>query len=188
MDLWIAYTQLSFWQLYNTDDSSPFRETNYEPEILLNFRTDYKLLGLRGRFINIGFNHQSNGRSEPRSRSWNRVVANFGFERDRFVFILNTWYRIPEDEADDDNPNIEDFLGYGQLNFFYIWKKNRFGLFLRNNLDFDDNKGALQLEWSFPLFRQVYGYIQYFTGYGESLLDYDASINRIGIGFILKDW
>ena len=188
MDLWVGYTQLSFWQLYNTEDSSPFRETNYEPELLLNFRTDYHLLGLRGRYVNIGFNHQSNGRAEPLSRSWNRLVANFGFERDNFIFILNTWYRIPEEEEDDDNPNIEDYLGYGQVNFYYIWREHRFGLFLRNNLDFHDNKGALQLEWSFPLLKRVSGYIQYFNGYGENLLDYNASTNRIGVGFVLKEW
>jgi phospholipase A1 len=188
MDLWVGYTQLSFWQLYNTEDSSPFRETDYEPELLLNFRTDYPFLGLRGRFVNIGFNHQSNGQSEPLSRSWNRIVANFGFERDNFIFILNTWYRIPESEDDDDNPNIEDYLGYGQVNLFYIWRGHRFGLFLRNNLDFHDNNGAIQLEWSIPLLKNVGGYIQYFYGYGESLLDYKASTNRIGVGFIVKNW
>ena len=188
MDLWIGYTQLSFWQLYNTEDSSPFRETNYEPELLLNFRTKYNLFGLKGRFINIGFNHQSNGQSEPLSRSWNRFVANFGFERGNFIFILNTWYRIPESAEDDDNPNIEDFMGNGQMNFYYIWRKHRFGLWLRNNLDFQENKGAIQLEWSIPIFRWVSGYIQYFRGYGESLLDYNASSSRIGVGFILKDW
>ena len=47
MDLWLGYTQRSFWQVYNTVDSSPFRETNYEPEVLLNFRTDLPLSGMR---------------------------------------------------------------------------------------------------------------------------------------------
>jgi len=188
IDLWVGYTQRSFWQLYNFADSSPFRETDFEPELLLNFRTDYRLLGLRGRYINVGFNHQSNGRSEPLSRSWNRIVANFGFERDSLVFLLNVWYRIPEDEADDDNPNIEDYLGYGQLNVFYLWQGHRFALQFRNNMQFDDNKSGLQLSWSFPLLKRVSGYAQYFHGYGESLLDYNASANRIGIGFILKEW
>jgi phospholipase A1 len=188
MDLWFGYTQKSFWQFYNFDDSSPFRETDYEPELLLNFRTSYDFLGLKGRFINVGINHQSNGRSEPLSRSWNRVVANFGFERDNFVLLVNTWLRIPEDSEDDDNPDIEDYLGYGELQGYYFWKKNRFGVMLRNNFRFDDNRGAMQLEWAFPLIERVSGYIQYFLGYGESLLDYNYKTNRIGIGFILKDW
>ncbi len=188
MDLWFGYTQKSFWQFYDFEDSSPFRETDYEPELLLNFRTSYDFLGLKGRFINIGLNHQSNGQSEPLSRSWNRVVANFGFERQNFVLLLNTWLRIPEDSDDDDNPDIEEYLGYGELRGYYFWKQNRFGLMLRNNFRFDDNRGAVQLEWAFPLMERVSGYIQYFHGYGESLLDYNHNINRIGIGFILKDW
>jgi phospholipase A1 len=188
MDLWFGYTQKSFWQFYNFEDSSPFRETNYEPELLLNFRTSYDFLGLKGRFINVGINHQSNGQTEPLSRSWNRVVANFGFERDNFVLLVNTWLRIPESSEDDDNPDIEDYFGYGELQGYYFWKKNRFGVMVRNNFDLNDNHGALQLEWAFPLIERVSGYIQYFHGYGESLLDYNHNINRIGIGFILKDW
>ncbi len=188
MDLWIAYTQRSFWQLYNHSDSSPFRETNYEPEILLNFRTDYDLIWLKNRFINVGINHQSNGQSEPLSKSWNRLVANFGFERDNLALILKTWIRIWEDEKYDDNPDIEDYLGYGELWTYYFWKGNRFGLMLRNNFNLSTNRGAVQLEWAFPLFERVSGYVQYFNGYGESLLDYDYHVNRIGIGFIIKDW
>jgi phospholipase A1 len=188
MDLWIAYTQLSFWQFYDFKNSAPFRETNYEPELLLNFRTNYHLPGLRGRYINVGINHQSNGQSKPLSRSWNRVVANFGFERDSLNVILKTWYRIPEDEEDDDNPGIERFMGYGQIDVHYFRDGHLVGLILRNNLRSHGNKGAVQLEWCFPLFKSVSGYFQYFNGYGESLLDYRASANRIGAGFILKEW
>jgi phospholipase A1 len=188
MDLWFGYTQRSFWQLYTFENSSPFRETNYEPEVLLNFRTDFEVLGLRSRMINIGFNHQSNGRSEPTSRSWNRIVGNMGFEKGPFVLMLNTWCRIPESDEDDDNPNIDDYLGPGEIQGYYFWNRQRLGLMLRNNLDFDGSRGAVQLEWSFPLIERIGGYIQYFNGYGENLLDYDQSSNRIGIGFILMDW
>jgi len=188
MDLWVAYTQRSFWQFYNYADSSPFRETNYEPEILLNFRTDYDLLWLKSRFINVGINHQSNGQSDPLSRSWNRFVANFGFERDNLALILKTWLRIPESAENDDNPDIKDYLGYGELWTYYFWKGNRFGIMVRNNFDFGKNRGAVQLEWSFPLFERISGYIQYFNGYGESMLDYNHNINRVGLGFIIKDW
>lgn len=192
MDLWFGYTQLSFWQIYNSAFSAPFRDTNYEPELLLNFRTDYDLFGLKGRIINVGFNHQSNGRAEPLSRSWNRIVANFGFERSNFNLLLKTWYRIPESAQKDDNPGIEGYMGYGEIWGSYYWRDHKFSLMFRNNLRFGDNKGAAQVDWGFPLpfikNDRLSGYAQYFNGYGESLLDYNASSNRISIGLILTDW
>jgi len=188
LDLWFGYTQKSFWQLYNFDDSAPFRETNYEPELLLNFRTNYDFRWMECRTINVGFNHQSNGRSEPLSRSWNRIVGNMGFERGGFTLLLKAWYRIPESSEDDDNPDITDYMGPGEIWGYYLWKNNRFGVMLRNNFQTNKNRGALQLEWSFPLSEKINGYIQYFTGYGESLLDHDHNVNRISIGLILVDW
>jgi phospholipase A1 len=188
IDLWFAYTQRSFWQLYNFDDSSPFRETDYEPEVLLNFRTRFSILGLRARFIQVGLNHQSNGQAEPLSRSWNRLVANIGLERGAFSLLLKAWYRVPESVEVDDNPGIDKYMGYGEVWAHYFLKRHRLAVMLRDNLDFGENRGAIQLEWSFPLFAQIGGYVQYYLGYGESLLDYDHRVNRIGVGFILRDW
>jgi phospholipase A1 len=194
-DLWIAYTQRSFWQLYNVEESSPFRETDYEPELLLNFRTRFSLLGLTGRFVQIGVNHQSNGQTEPLSRSWNRVVANVGLERGRFSLLVKGWYRLPETSEEDDNPGMYDYLGYGEIWGYYLRNGHRAAVMLRDNLDFDHNRGAIQLEWSFPLFKpsphtptQVGGYVQWFLGYGESLLDYDHRVNRIGVGIAIAEW
>ena len=188
IDLWFGYTQQSFWQLYNTADSSPFRETNYEPEFLLNYRTNLDVLGMKWRMVNIGFNHQSNGQSGPLSRSWNRIVGSFGFERDSFTLLLKTWYRIPESSKDDDNPDTDDYFGYGEISGYYFLGEHKLGAMLRNNLQSSDNRGALQLEWCFPLGNTVGGYVQFFTGYGENLLDYNHSVNRISAGFILIDW
>lgn len=194
MDLWVGYTQRSFWQLYDTD-SAPFRETNYEPELLLNLPMSMDLLGMTLRTVNLGINHQSNGRGEPLSRSWNRFVANFGFEKenvfsggDTLVLQLKSWCRIPESSSSDDNPDIEDYLGYGEIWGYYLWEGHRFGMMVRNNLDFSDNRGAFQVEWSYPLNDRISWYFQCYTGYGESLLDYDHTVNRLGIGFILTDW
>jgi phospholipase A1 len=136
----------------------------------------------------MGMNHQSNGQSEPLSRSWNRLVASFGFEKGDFSLLLKGWYRLPEKAADDDNPHMGHYLGYGEIWGHYVWKGHRLGIMLRNNVRFNHNRGAVQLEWSFPLIQWVSGYLQYYNGYGESLLDYNASVNRIGIGFILKEW
>ena len=193
VDIWVAYTQQSFWQLYNSAFSAPFRDTNYEPELLFNFRMQQEIPGLMGtklQFINVGFNHQSNGRSKPLSRSWNRIVANVGLEKDNFGLLLKTWYRLPEDEINDDNPDITRYTGYGELWGTLYWKKQRFAVMLRNNLR-SENLGAVQLDWSFPLpliGNKISGYIQYFNGYGEGLLDYNKSVNRISAGFMLADW
>ena len=188
VDLWFGYTQLSLWQLYRFADSSPFRETNYEPELLFNFRTNYDMLGLRGRMINIGVNHQSNGQSEPLSRSWNRIITNLGFERGNFTLLVTAWYRLPESAVDDDNPDMDDYLGYGELRGSYCYRNQRFGLLFRNNLRSDTNRSTFELEWSVPLLPNVGLTLQYFYGYGESLLDYDHCVNRLSIGVILVDW
>jgi phospholipase A1 len=50
------------------------------------------------------------------------------------------------------------------------------------------DKGALELTWSYPLSNFLRVYAAYFNGYGESLLDYDQRIERIGIGFALNDY
>jgi phospholipase A1 len=188
MDLWIAYTQRSFWQLYHFEDSSPFRETDYEPEVLLNVRTRFSVLGLKTRFIQIGANHQSNGQSEPLSKSWNRLVANVGLERGDLSLLIKGWYRIPESALEDDNPGITHYMGVGEIWAYYFLKKHRLAVMLRDNLNFRENRGAVQLEWSFPLFAQLGGYVQYYLGYGESLLDYNHRVHRIGIGVIFTDW
>jgi phospholipase A1 len=186
-DLFFAYTQLSFWQLYDKEMSSPFRETNYEPEIFLKFDTDFNVLGLTNRLITIGFDHESNGRGGDLSRSWNRIFAVFAADHGNFVIALKPWYRIPEDDDDDDNPNIEKYMGYGELLGAYRLKKHVFSLMLRNNLR-RSNKGAVEVGWSYGLTTNLRLYAQYFNGYGESLVDYDHSVNRIGIGVMLNDW
>ena len=170
-DLWIGYTQQSSWQIYNRSQSSPFRETNYEPELMLAFRTNYDVLGLTGRFINLGLVHQSNGRAEPLSRSWNRLYAQFGFERDGFSLLFRPWYRIRESADQDNNPDITEYIGRGDLLAVYQWNGHTWSLLMRSNVNFWNFHGAAQLDWSFPLYGDLRGYVQGFTGYGETLID-----------------
>lgn len=192
-DLYFAYTNLSLWQAYNSDISSPFRETNHEPELFVVFDTDRYFPGIKSTYIILGISHQSNGRSGSRSRSWNRVYANFLFSKKDILFSIKPWYRLPESEKEypgdptgDDNPDIHKYMGYGEFNALYRWENHVFSVMLRNNLRADGNKGAVQLDWSLPLpFTKLRGYVQYFNGYGESLIDYNHSTNRIGIGIEL---
>lgn len=69
LDLWFGYTQKSFWQAANHDASSPFRETNYEPEVMAVIPLKGSLLGVNARFAGLGFVHQSNGQAGSLSRS-----------------------------------------------------------------------------------------------------------------------
>ncbi len=187
-DLYFAYTQLSFWQLYDDALSSPFRETNYEPEVFLKFDTDLKLLGFNLRLFTLGFNHESNGRGGDLSRSWNRIFAVFLAERGKLLIGLKPWYRIPEDDEDDDNPDAEKYMGYGEMFGVYRLRGHVFSFMLRNNFRVDNNLGAVELGWSYGITKNVRIYSQYFFGYGESLLDYNHESNRIGCGLMLNDW
>ncbi|MFC6632686.1 phospholipase A [Microbulbifer taiwanensis] len=180
----VAYTNRSFWQAYNSDDSAPFRETNHEPELIMTWLNDWSLFGWENVANQLAINHQSNGRSEPLSRSWNRIYANLIFERDCYSIGFKPWYRIPEKREEDDNPDIDDYMGHFELTGRYRSGGHSLSLMLRNNLR-SDNHGAVQLSWGFPIGNRVRGYIQYFNGYGESLIDYDESVQTLGFGFEL---
>lgn len=185
-DLWAGYTQTSRWQILNADNSRPFRETNYEPEASLIFPTNYNFFGLNGRLLGFTLNHQSNGRSSPLSRSWNRAILNVGLERENWVIMLRPWYRIPETKSNDDNPDINNYIGRGDLQITRKWNNQEFSLMLRHSLKGGKNShGAAQLDWSFPINNNLRGFAQVFDGYGESLIDYNHRSTYYGLGISL---
>lgn len=187
--LWAAYTQVSFWQAYNSPESSPFRESNYEPEIFLSYQPGLNIGPGSFDFLSIGFNHQSNGRSDPLSRSWNRILANVVYSNDRWVFSVSPWYRIPESSNEDNNPDIHKYLGYADYNFSYkLADDATVGLLFRNNMDLDENRSTFRLDYTFPISDSLSAYVQYYHGWGESLIDYNRNVQRIGIGIKIRDF
>ncbi|WP_277640445.1 phospholipase A [Wolinella succinogenes] len=191
-DLYLAYTQRSYWQVYDGDDSRPFRESNYEPEIFLSYPTEIPLFGGRLEQVNFGLNHESNGKDIEKSRSWNRAFIEGIYNHGNLFLGLKGWYRLPEKEKSspldpngDDNPDIHNYLGYGDLKIGYLLEKHLFTATLRNNLrSKGENRGSLLLDYSYPIQNHLYFYLQYFSGYGESLIDYNRSVERIGAGFL----
>jgi phospholipase A1 len=187
-DLWGAYTQSSRWQVYNGESSRPFRETNYEPEVMLVFRNNYSLLGWKGRMTGIAINHQSNGRAQPLSRSWNRLILTAGLDRGNWAFVVRPWWRIPEGR-DDDNPDIEDYVGRGDAMLVYSHRGHEFAVLGRHSLrDGEDSHGAVQFDWGFPIDGNLRGHVQLFHGYGESLIDYNHKATYLGLGISLLEW
>lgn len=189
--LWAGYTQQSYWQLYAEDDASaPFRETNHEPELMWQIPTDFNVLGWKARVATLALNHQSNGRSEPLSRSWNRVTGELAMDRGRWVASAKTWIRIEEETEDDDNPNIEDYMGRLQLSLVHKRDNNTFAISLKNNLR-SENRSGLEINWTFPLTPltdRLKGFVQIYSGYGENLIDMENYNNRIGVGIALTDF
>lgn len=186
-NLWGAYTQQSWWQLY-AQESSPFRETNYEPELMLRWDTDVKALGFNMHVLSFGYNHESNGRSGDFSRSWNRLMGQAVFDRGNLIVAPRIWWRIPEEKDIDDNPDIDDYLGYGDIALAYKWGTNLFSTTFKGNYRREDTRMGIQLEWTFPVADRFKGYIQYYEGYGESLIDYNHRTKRLGIGVLLNDF
>jgi phospholipase A1 len=190
--LFFGFTLESWWQLYTHKISRPFRETNYQPEIFYFTPTSWHPFKTNTAMI-IGFEHQSNGRSMLLSRSWNRIYANFLFEKNNLAVSFRTWYRIPEgdqattvDVIGDDNPDISEYMGYFELKTVYKWN-NKYEASMKLRESFAYHHGGIELGITFPLWGKFKGYAQYFNGYGESLIDYNHKQQRLGIGFALTD-
>jgi phospholipase A1 len=191
-----GFTIKSFWQTFNDDQSSPFRETNYQPEIWYRTPIPWNSFGSDTMLWGIGAEHQSNGRSRELSRSWNRVYTTVTWLTDEYAFRFKPWYRIPEDDKDDptdtdgdDNPDIHKYMGYFEVTGIYHAEGHEIGFMLRNNVGSgaENSRGAIQLDYTFPLYGRVRGYAQLFNGYGQSLIDYNANVTSAGIGFLLSD-
>lgn len=188
-DLWIGYTQSSHWQIYNSRLSEPFRETDYEPEAILAFRTNVHALGWDGRLLSASLSHQSNGRNVPLSRSWNRVILTAGFERPGWTLLLRPWWRIPDSAGSDDNPDIQNYMGRGEVLLVRHLGKQELSLLVRHSLRFGNaSHGAAQFEWAFPINGNLHGHLQVFDGYGQSLIDYNHRALYVGLGISVVEW
>lgn len=187
MNLYFGYTQQSFWQAFNSSKSSPFRDTDYNPEIFYRMPPGSHLFQDLG--VDAGIEHESNGQSLPFSRSWNRVYIRPYFTRSNDLFYMKLWYRIPEDEktsvldpSGDDNPDIQHYYGYSELNYVHLSESmQRFHIMLRGNPE--AGKGAVRLSYEMPSgSKDMYYRISLWSGYGESLSNYNQSITRFTIG------
>lgn len=187
--LFFGMTLKSFWQVYADEISSPFRETNYRPELFYVTPTTWTPFGGTTAF-GIGIEHESNGQRQELSRSWNRVYTQFYFAKDNFVVALQPWWRIPEseksdpnDSSGDDNPDIEDFMGHFELTSVYKWNDLEFSFLGRQN--FSTHKGYAELGLTFPIWGKIRGYTKYSAGYGSSLIDYNQDQQRVGLGIAI---
>ncbi len=191
-DLWLAFTQRSLWQLWNAQESAPFRSTDYQPEAIYVVPVPPSLrplpFGWRWRMVQAGVAHQSNGQSVPLSRSWNCVNLGAGFERGEFGLQWRVHRRVDEKRGDDDNPDLTNYIGRGEIVATWLPGLATSALTWRTNFK-ALNRGSLQLDWTYPVDRDepagLRWYVQLFSGYGETLLDYNHRQTTLGVGLSL---
>lgn len=197
--LWFGYTQQSYWQFFNAGLSRPFRVTDHEPELIYIYPHQIPLAGgWNYRLSGLGLVHQSNGQALPLSRSWNRVYLMGAAEKTlgqgaSLTLQGRAWQLLPEPSGGDDNPGIQDYVGRAELaGSWQINKANTVGVALRHSLR-SDARGSVRLDWllapaSSPSYTGLRYHLQFFSGYGDSLLDYNRKRTVLSLGLSLVDW
>lgn len=184
-DLWIGYSQKAHWQVYNKKLSRAFRELNYEPEIIVNFPLKINLFGGQIRTLGVIFNHQSNGKDIPLSRSWNRIIFNIAYEYKNWDFNFRPWYRLSDSE--DENIGITKYIGDGELEVGTNFGKHEIYTIVSHSFSTFE-KGNIQMNYVFPIHGHLRGHAQVFHGYGETLIDYNVSQTTVGLGISFANW
>lgn len=181
--LYFAYTQLSYWQAYN--NRAFFRETDYEPELFVATHIKYPLSpSWKVNFLNVGVTHQSNGYGNSLQRGWNRLYAEAILSNDHWMVSIKPWYVISNNSKNDD---ITSYLGNGRVLVAYKYYRQVFSLQASNFIE-NPKRTSGELTWSFPLIPYLKGYVQVFSGYGQSLIEYNHRTNSGSIGVALSDW
>lgn len=182
--LFLTYTQTAFWNLYTF--SSPFEDINFNPGVGLGkavFDSDDRLVGMA--FFKA--EHESNGRDSIYSRSWNSISLNFRAHlTENTTISLKGWFPFI---YKDDNPDLLDYIGLGEFNLYYHVKPKKLSLevMLRKGLNWDW-KGALRTRIAYRPFnmRNQYLMLEWFHGYGETLISYNQMRSMIRVGFVFK--
>lgn len=194
-DIWFGYTQQSMWQVWNRAASAPFRNTDYEPELIYMVPVPRSLQrlpdGWRWRYAQVSLAHQSNGQAKPLSRSWNRVYAGVGLERGDVTVSARALNRLDETRSDDDNPDLTDYRGRGEIQVNWSPGLGTASLLYRSTFH-RVKRGALQLDLTYPVDRGspqgLRWYVQVFSGFGETLTDYNFRQTSFGVGLSLFEF
>ncbi|WP_321277303.1 phospholipase A [Thiomicrorhabdus indica] len=186
LDIYGAYTNRSFWQLFDDEDSIPFRETNHEPELWAQMHTDIDFFDFNLHTVSLGVNHQSNGQSNALSRGWNRLFLQAKMQHDNSTLNFKTWARFDEQDEFDNSFNYTKYLGDFEIEAAHRDGDNTYALTLRNSYKWNQY-GAVKFEFTHPLTKRLKGYIQYFNGYGDSLIELEHRSEKVGFGIVLVD-
>lgn len=177
---YFAFTQTSVWDLQST--SKPFRDSSYRPSLFYQKVHAGHFLGADFG-IATGFEHESNGKDGLSSRSINIAYATPSLrwalgEKSRLSLSAKTYYYLEKDE----NADIADYRGYCDL--IVGWERiDSLKIEAKLRKGMEGNHGSVQIDASYPfasllhydnfVLRHGYLHLQYFNGWGETILDYN---------------
>jgi outer membrane phospholipase A len=203
--VYFAYTQKSLWDLWSFSRSSPFRESNYNPELFYTHWHDAADRAHPGCTLvseQAGLDHESNGEAGAASRAWNRLfAASSAACVDARGWFVGWGAKIWLPFGTKDNDDITDYAGYGELHVrsgsmddARWWGAGEVALTGRKGVATNGSLLA-ELTWR-PGYRGAFGsafrfapyiYAQLFTGQGETLLSYDRTEHSVRVGIALRD-
>ncbi|MGO9245902.1 MAG: phospholipase A, partial [Verrucomicrobiia bacterium] len=193
--LYFGYTQTSFWELFTRDPA--FYDTSYKPSAFLYypdvFQNKFFQLDLQ-----LGGEHESNGRGGTEERSMNTMYLQPKATVDlpynlQFSLQPRAWFYV---DVGDNNYDMDQYHGYADLLSALTWLDPNSGekIQLSNKLTIGDrgSHAGLLFDLRFnlagvPVLRKFNPAIQvqYFTGYGQTLLQYNQASHALRAGLCL---
>jgi len=187
----IAYTQTSYWDL--RAESEPFEDTSYRPELFYLSPNLFSGAGATHTFIQVGYQHESNGQGGDLSRSTNTLYVKpifIYFHRGLRIgieFAPRIWTYLAND--DETNPDLYDYRGYADLELKFGRTK---GAVFETHWYWGDEGISVRHDLTYPLDRlidtnlQIYLHAQYVNALAESLLNYQDRTRafRLGISIV----
>jgi|GEM_PF-1431913 Outer membrane phospholipase A len=181
-----AYTQVIFWEL--GEESKPFLDATYNPEFFYRLNSKNPLFPA----LDFGiFEHNSNGKGDDLSRSYNQSYLRsvWAFDTKKWVTAFYVKARYIYD-LDENNRDLVDYIGPLEFGLKFVQRINNSWL---DHLDVmltatpggkyshEWDKGGYQLSFDFhlggvkvvPAF-----YLQYYHGYSETLLNYNEKVDQ----------
>lgn len=181
--LYFTYTQKALWDIFK--ESFPFRDLNYNPAIGIGRALIYKnrLLGA----IALQVEHESNGKDGIDSRSWNKITfATTLLLHDRWMLESEIWIPLVDG---GDNKDIVDYSGYANMNIEYTSPNKKYilgaSITKRGGTNLNHNVTLSAAARIFSDSNQFL-FVEYYNGYGESMLDYKQYRQRLRLGFVIK--
>jgi outer membrane phospholipase A len=185
-NFYVAYTQLMVWEFGK--DSTPFSDVNFNPEFFYRHTVNQRF------YIDLGpFEHDSNGRDGSASRSINTTYVRFSNifdlgpgEIETGVKVFALW------GLDSNTPDQRDYMGFWNgtvawsfkdyfLPYWQIYFHVQPGEAWGNRFDRGNEEVGLSMKFEHGT-TLPFLFIQYFNGYGETLLQYDHPSSAIRIG------